>query len=253
MTALAAAPAAKAAPAPGTPEVYELRTITLRIGQQKVVHDFLAEAALPALQKLGAGPVGVFEVVFGPVIPTVVMLIPYRSAAQMAEAHARLPTQAVYHQGPAAQAYHRATATQPPYVRIDSALLQAMTNLPRLVLPTATAEKKARIFELRTYEAPNEAASAKKREMFTRMGETEIFRRVGLTPVFFGHALIGPRLPNFTYMLTFPDLAAREQAWATFRADAEWTKLKSTPGYSDAEIMSNITDLILKPTAYSQI
>jgi len=54
-------------------------------------------------------------------------------------------------------------------------------------------------------------------------------------------------------MLTFPDLAAREKAWTTFRADPEWTKLKATPGFSDAEIMSNISDLVLRPTAYSQI
>jgi hypothetical protein len=55
------------------------------------------------------------------------------------------------------------------------------------------------------------------------------------------------------YMLTFPDLAAREKAWAAFRADPEWQKLKATPGYTDAEIMSNVSDLVLRPAPYSQI
>jgi NIPSNAP len=76
---------------------------------------------------------------------------------------------------------------------------------------------------------------------------------VGLTPVLFARTLIGPRQPAFAYILTFPDLAARDAAWKRFREDPEWLKLRATPGYSDAEIMANISDFILTPTAYSQI
>jgi hypothetical protein len=90
-------------------------------------------------------------------------------------------------------------------------------------------------------------------EMFTKKGELAIFRRCGMTPVFFARTVIGPRQPGFVYMLTFADLGAREKAWATFRADAEWQKLKATPGYSDAEIVSNISDVLLRPAGYSQI
>src|SRR5205814_9647982 len=66
---------AEAAPAKsagkGTPEFYELRTIRLRIGPQvKIVNDYLSEVLVPAVTKLGAGPVGVFETMFGPEIPT---------------------------------------------------------------------------------------------------------------------------------------------------------------------------------------
>jgi hypothetical protein len=89
--------------------------------------------------------------------------------------------------------------------------------------------------------------------MFTSLGELEIFRRAGLTPVFFGRTLVGRRLPHFVYMLTFADQGAREKAWGTFVADPEWEKLKNTPGYSDAEILSNLTSLSLRPTGYSQI
>jgi len=56
-----------------------------------------------------------------------------------------------------------------------------------------------------------------------------------------------------TYMLTFPDLAAREKNFAAFRADPEWAKLKETPGYTDAEIVTDINNQILAPTAYSQV
>jgi hypothetical protein len=89
--------------------------------------------------------------------------------------------------------------------------------------------------------------------MFARMGEIEIFKRDGLTPVFFASNVFGAALPSLTYMLTFPDFAAREKGWATFRADPEWQKLRTTAGYTDGEIVSNITDVLLRPAPYSQI
>jgi hypothetical protein len=84
-------------------------------------------------------------------------------------------------------------------------------------------------------------------------GEIAIFRRTGLTPVFFGDTLIGARQPNLTYLLTFPDMAAREKSWDTFRSDPEWKKLSATPGYTDPEIVTNISNTLLKPAPYSQI
>jgi hypothetical protein len=89
--------------------------------------------------------------------------------------------------------------------------------------------------------------------MFTKLGELEIFRRCGLTPVFFARTLIGPRMPNFVYMLVHHNLAAREKAWDTFRADAEWKTLAATPGYADTDILSNVTTEFLRPAPYSQI
>jgi hypothetical protein len=48
-------------------------------------------------------------------------------------------------------------------------------------------------------------------------------------------------------------MAAREKSWGAFVNDPEWKKLRATPGYSDAEIVSNITTVLLRPAAYSQI
>ncbi len=248
----AAGAADKAQPARTKTEYYELRTVQLRIGTQpKAAHDYLSEAYLPALGRLGIKPVGVFELTFGPQIPTIYILIPHESLASVGVVADRLAGDTTYQNSAAAQAFLHGPATQPPFVRMESTLLASFVEgLPRIELP----KKDARIFELRTYENPSEGAHLKKLEMFSpKMGELDIFRRVGLTPVFFGRTLIGPRQPSFTYLLTFPDLAARQKAWAAFVADPAWLKLKATPGYSDADIMSNISDLILRPTAYSQI
>ena len=55
--------------------------------------------------------------------------------------------------------------------------------------------------------------------------------------MFFGDNLIGERMPSFTYMLTFDDMAAREKNWGAFIADPEWVKLRATEGYTDPEIV----------------
>jgi len=48
-------------------------------------------------------------------------------------------------------------------------------------------------------------------------------------------------------------MAAREKNWATFIADPEWKKLSTTPGFTDAEIVTNITNVFLRPAPFSQI
>jgi hypothetical protein len=60
-------------------------------------------------------------------------------------------------------------------------------------------------------------------------------------------------MPSLTYLLVYESLAARERNWAAFSSDAEWKKVSSTPGFSDADIVSNITSIYLRPAAYSQI
>ena len=99
---------------------------------------------------------------------------------------------------------------------------------------------------------PQQRGERKKIEMFNT-GETALFRRTGLQPVFFGETLIGTKLPNLTYMLTFPDMATRDKNWGTFIADPEWKKMSATPGFTDAEIVTNISSVFLRPTSYSEI
>jgi hypothetical protein len=84
-------------------------------------------------------------------------------------------------------------------------------------------------------------------------GEIALFRKLEMRPVFFGETIVGRDMPNLTYMLAFDDLAAREKAWNTFASHPEWNKMKSQPGLSDGEIVSNISNWIVRPLAFSQI
>jgi hypothetical protein len=234
-----------------TPEFYELRQYHLRRGPQvKLTDDFLREAALPAWKRLGIGPVGVFNTTIGSDTPTIYVLIPHLSLESVAATPARLQADPEYQR--AGAAFLNAPSTDPAFVRMESSLLLAFESMPRLQAPPGTAENRPRIFELRTYESHSERANLKKVEMFNS-GEIAIFRRTGLRAVFFGRTMIGSKLPNLTYMLTFEDMGAHDKNWAAFIADPEWKKLSTAPGYTDGEIISNISNTFLTPTPYSQV
>jgi hypothetical protein len=115
-----------------------------------------------------------------------------------------------------------------------------------------TDPKKDRLFNLRVYQSHNERAGKKKIEMFNK-AELAIFKRTGLTPVFFAETIFGTLMPNLTYMLVFPDEAGRKAAWDKFKADPEWAKLKAMPEYLDSEIVLKVDNYILTPAAYSQL
>ena len=75
--------------------------------------------------------------------------------------------------------------------------------------------------------------------------------KCGMNPVFFGQTLAGARMPSLTYMLGFDDEAAQKAAWGKFIAHPEWKKLSRMAIYKDT--VSHITNIILKPTPYSQV
>ncbi|HET7694718.1 MAG TPA: NIPSNAP family protein [Vicinamibacterales bacterium] len=236
----------------GAPQIYEWRQYSLRTGTQpRRLADYLQNALLPALNRLGHTPVGVFEAVFGVPSPTVFVLTPFASADALAAREAQLDKDEAFTR--ASATYGDSAATDPVYVRQEISILSAFPQMPRIQVPAATAAKGPRLFELRTYESHNERAHRAKVRMFAEMGEIDIFKRAGLTPVFFARTLAGPKMPNLVYMLVHDNMAAREKSWDAFRTDAEWRKLSQTPGFTDPEIVSNITTVFLRPAGYSQI
>jgi hypothetical protein len=238
-------------PAEGEREYYELRRYSMRRGpQQQRFDDYFRDAAIPGLNRLGIKPVGVFTTTIGPGSPALYTLTPHPSVESAITIHDRVSADPVYLQ--AGNAYINATANDPPYTRVEGFLLGAFAGMPKLEPPPGAAEHKPRIFELRTYESHSKKANRTKIGMFNK-AEIALFRRAGMRPVFFGETLVGSGMPCLTYMLAFADMDERARQWAAFAGDPEWKKLSSTPGYTDPEIVSNITNVILSPTSYSQI
>jgi hypothetical protein len=233
------------------PDYYELRRYQLRNGPQgKRLDEFLEQRAIPALNLYGVQPVGVFTGVLGDTNPVVYALLRHTSLESIVAVRAWLAADQEFQR--AGAHYVDVPATDPAYARVESWLLVAFDGMLEIELPPGAGTTAPRLFELRRYESHSEAALRRKIEMFNTR-EIAIFRRTGLRPVFFGETLIGSRLPHLTYLLAFEDMAARERCWATFRADPEWKQLWSTPGLTDAEIVSNVTSVILRPAPYSQI
>lgn len=226
-------------------EFYELRQYHLRQGPMLGRFDkFYREVAVPAWNRAGVSAVGVFDAMIGPDQPTRYVLLPFASWNAMNEAREKFESDETVLKSD----FANLPPTDPGYIRKQSSVFLAFKSVPKLEIP----EKKSRIFELRTYEAHSRKANKKKVEMFD-VGETDIFRRTGLQPVFFGEGLVGTNLPSLTYMLVFDDMATRDKNWGTFVNHPDWKKLSTTPGYTNAEILTNITSVFLRPTGYSQI
>jgi hypothetical protein len=227
----------------------ELRFFHLRNDFERPRLDaILKDVYLPAGSRLGFGPVGFFNVTVGPSMPTLVSLTAYDSLASMEKVSDQLA---------ADEAWNRALDdfSKPKelvYSRIESRLLRAFATMPKVEIPAQEPGRTPRVFELRTYEARNLRASLTKITMFEE-GEISIFRRTGLLPVFFAQTIVGTGLPSLTYMLAYDSLEAREENWRKFLNDPEWIKLRAKPGFSDAEIVSNIHSCFLRPTPYSPI
>lgn len=215
----------------------ELRYYKLRNtldGMPKRLNDFLAQKQLPALNKAGITKVGFFGNLIGAASPYVLQVTEFKDFAQMEATWSAVGNQVA------------------DYVRIESSLLRSFDGLPSLEIPATEAGRAPRVFELRTYESNHFNSLGKKIGMFNE-GEISIFRKTGLNPVFFGETIFGTNMPNLTYMLWYDNLAAREANWKKFVSHPEWDKLKSTPGLSDGEVVSNISNSMLSPTAYSPI
>ncbi len=226
-------------------EYYELRVYSVATPEKQALLDaYLQNTALPAYGKMGIKNVGAFKALNDVANHSVYLLIPYTSMEQFVTASTKTGGELAY--GASAD-YAGVPMKDPVYDRIESSLFLAFEGMPQLKVPA----KKDRIFELRIYESHNEKAGKQKVKMFNAGGEIKIFNQTGLTPVFFGEALVGTRLPNLTYMLTFDNMEARDRNWKQFGSHPDWVKLKDQPEYVDT--VSKITNIFLAPAAYSQV
>jgi hypothetical protein len=242
---------------------YELRTYTFADATQRTLTStYLESALIPALNRAGCANIGVFAETLPQqgaaaqpatqaqpeaAIAKTYVLIPFNDIDSFTTLNEKLARDKSYTE--AAAPYLSAPATAPAYQRIESSFFKAFAHMPHIEVP----EKKPRLFELRRYESPTEAAGQKKIEMFNDAGEIDIFKKIGARPVFFGEALIGSNRPNLTYMLTFDDMTDHEARWKAFVADPEWKIVSKKDEYSDARLISKITRTFLSPAPFSQV
>ena len=252
---LAAGSAAHAAAANSSKELLELRLYKFSsAAKQQAFDSFLGRVAIPALNRAGIRPVGVFKLskADNPDLKLeadstdLYVLLPHKSMDSVVNMIDRLAEDYSFTNN--AGELVDAPKSDPAYNRVESSLFLAFDDAPKVEVPTKAP---TRVMQLRIYESHNEERALKKIEMFNSGGEIAIFRRVGLPIVFFGQGIIGSRLPNLTYMLSFEDEAAMKKGWADFGPDPAWKALSGDPRYKDT--VSNIINLVLRPASSSQI
>lgn len=218
---------------------FEIRKYKLKAGGAATLRAYLGQALIPALNRLGITPVGVFSEKENPetVLYTLAPLPGLKTLEALSD---RIWADEAFIA--AGRSFHSLTTEQAPIVRCQTHLIYGIEGAPGLRLPAKTDT----YFELRTYDGPNEEAVHRKIGMFNKE-ELTLFRKLDLDPILFGRTLAGADTPHLIYLLSYPDEAAREARWKTFIDHPEWAAMKDKPEYAHTVSKVNRTNLVRLP------
>ena len=190
---------------------------------------------------------GVFAGVLTPQVQTLMTLSGFAGMEEMAAAARDIENDAGYQKAHA----ELENGAIPPYDTLQRVLLQALDFSPEVV-PLAEKPKSPRYFELRLYHSPTRRQLQLVHERFAG-AEINIFHRSGVHPLLYADTLIGPEMPNLTYLIPFATLADREKAWDAFNADPEWIKARADSIARGGQIVDYNNISLWRATAYSPI
>lgn len=207
--------------------------------------DFLTATA-PILAK-HVHPVGVFSAVLAPHVQTMLVLTGYSGIEEM-ETAARAVSE-----DPAYRKAHGELEKNPEgsYDTLQRVLLQATDFSPE-VMPLAEQPKNPRYFELRVYHSPTGRQLGLVHERFAK-SEIAIFHRSGLHPILYADTIIGPEMPNLTYIIPFATLGDREKAWDAFNAVPEWVKVRTESVARGGQIVNFNNISLWRAAAFSPL
>jgi hypothetical protein len=231
-------------------EYYQLKTYTVKNeAQEKMVDAYLENAFLPSLKRYGISSVGVFKLHNSKFVKAdkIYVLIPFTSFNQFeALEDFLLEDKAHIADG---KTYLEAAHDNAPYENINSVLMRAFTEMPKMMPTKIEGARASRVYELRSYESPTEAAYKNKVHMFNEGCEVTLFDSLGFNAVFYAEVISGDTMPNLMYMTTFSNMDKRDELWKAFGASTKWLELKSDPYYKNNMKKADI--MLLYPTSYS--
>jgi len=231
-------------------EFYELKIYSLnKAEQQERVEQYLKEAYIPAMHRLGYKSVGVFKPMEDDTVNAnkIFVLVAYPTIEKFTKVRSELNAdKELQVKG---KDYIDATHDKVPYARIESILLKAFSLAPKMNTPNLKGPRNERFYELRSYEGPTEKRYENKVKMFNDGDEIGLFKRLNFNAVFYGEVLAGSHMPNLMYMTTFENKQDRDEHWKAFSADPQWAKLKVDPQYQN-NVSKNV-QIFLRPTEYS--
>ena len=107
----------------------------------------------------------------------------------------------------------------------------------------------ARVFELRTYTAPD----GKLEELHKRFKDhtMRIFKNHNITNIAYFRPQDAPLSQNtLIYLIAHPSREAAKADWAAFQADPEWQKV-ANESQKNGKIVAKVESVFLDPTDYS--
>jgi len=236
--------------APVSQQFYQLKTYILDTEEQVATTDeYLQNAFIPGLRKLGIGPVGVFKdrPTEEDTVDRTFVLVPFESLEQFEEHDKLLMKDNSYLT--AGSTYLNAPHDNPPYVGIELVLLKAFEDMPVMATPKLKGPRENRVYELRSYISATEKLYWNKVDMFNEGGEVLLFDSLDFNAIFYGEVLSGPTMPNLMYMTSFENMEDRDEHWKQFTEAPQWKRLVADPQYQNN--VSNGKLYFLYPTEYS--
>ena len=226
-------------------KIYSFGTVT----QEKTLDEYLENAYLPVLKKMNISNIGVFKLKSNEVdsIKKIYVLIPFTELSQFENIDKELAKDKTFLASESD--YIKATYEKPPYLRIESILLRAFKDMPKMQASKLKDPRKDRVYELRSYESATETIFKNKVEMFNDGGEIKLFDKLNFNAVFYSEVISGPKMPNMMYMTTFSNQESRDAHWKSFSNAPEWKEMSSLPKYQNN--VSHIDRIFLYPTEYS--
>ncbi len=228
-------------------EFYQIKIYSFDTDDQIAnTENYLKEAYLPAIKRLGISNVGVFKPRTDS-IKKIYVLIPFSSLEQFEGLENKVESDKTYLKN--GSDYIMGSHEKPNFQRIESIILKAFIDMPKMKASSLKGNRKDRVYELRSYESPTVAYYRNKVDMFNAGGEVKLFNRLEFNAVFYGEVISGSKMPNLMYMTTFTDQESRDAHWKEFVDSPEWKKLAPMSKY--ANNVSHIDKYFLYPTEYS--
>ncbi len=229
-------------------QIFELRCYRLRYSkanQFERLTAFLESEHLPMTERIGLVQ-GYFRVTLGEFTPRVYTLAAFDSLADMGEKMGAERADTAWSKAADEFGAHE----QAPFDRVESWLLRAFDGMRAIEVPDVPDRPRA--YDLRIYEQETFRDTQEKMRMFNEE-EIQIFRDCGINPLFFGETIVGSHMPSLIYMSHYADMDARSQAWSTFGGSEAWNRIKNRPGWSNAEIVSTVSNIHLAGLPFSPI
>jgi NIPSNAP len=246
LAGLAAARSATSADSDRKIRYYWMDTFQLKQGTQPArMHEWFREALVPKLAQVHGGPVMVLEAAIAAHTPQIVLIVGLSSLDEIVKVQTKLNSD------PAIASADRKldSAVEPPFESETVSILEATPYSPELVVQK---REKPRYFELRVYHSPRASQLRALHERFAGP-EIKIFHQVGIHPVLYSSTLIGPNMPNLTYLIPFDSLADREKAWNAFGAHPDWIKARDESIAKAGQIVAVNDISIYRATPYSPV